>query len=69
MRTLHGKTIKYRQIDDIIPERDAFLDADIYAKINEKINKNEDLYFMPFALHEMNTQKAQFKKGIYKTWL
>lgn len=64
-KTLHGRVIHY---DDIkkVPSRNAFLDAETYAKTNDNISKGSELLFMPTALHEMHLQDKEYEVSRYK---
>lgn len=65
MDALHGKVITYKQLN-LIPERDKFLESDIYNKTDDLIRNGKPLYFMPCSITEMNIQEHEYDKAKYK---
>lgn len=66
MAHLIPNIITYNQIDDLIPDRNSYLDADLFTQINAKIKKNETLMFMPTSVYETHTQDKKYEKLTYK---
>jgi DNA polymerase elongation subunit (family B) len=62
---LHGKVFNYSQIKNI-PNRNGFLDKNLYNDTQELITKNKELLFMPNAIHEMTIQEKKYDKSLYK---
>ena len=62
---LHGTVIDYKDIKSI-PNRNGFLDKDIYEETQELISKGHQLLFMPNDLHEMHIQEKKYQKALYK---
>ena len=65
VKSLHGTCLTYSDIK-MIPERNSFIEPDIYAEINDKILKGKPLLFMPNSLHENATQEKKYDKAKYK---
>lgn len=55
---LHGNVINYNDIKKI-PDRDHFLDKDLYKNISNDINFSKTLLFMPSSIHETNLQNKE----------
>lgn len=68
MSILHGKVISYKDIKNL-PTRESFLNKKIVNKVNESINNEDPIYFMPNAVTEKNipdNPKNEFSKHKYK---
>lgn len=66
-KKLHGKVIGYKDIDNLIPNRDKFLDKTLSKKIQSICNSGKSLLFMPNGTYDDKPmQDGQWQKSKYK---
>ena len=64
---LHGKVISYKDIDNMIPNRDKFLDEKLHKKVQSIRNNGATLLFMPNGTYDDKPmQDGQWQKSKYK---
>lgn len=63
---IKSNIISYSLIKKCLPARYEYLNPEDYAKINEKLNNNEDMLFLPTYLKETHMQDKMYDKAKYK---
>ncbi len=70
---LHGTHMKFNELTKLFPDRNKFLNKDLYDRTTKRINKGQSLRFMPSSIIEKTVREEggqpssnQYAKGWYK---